>query len=192
MGNYLFSINGVPACGNKRMMTDIARKEFGFKGYIISDWEGIEFIYSYHKYVGSLLEAVALAANAGVDLELPGPTPSYIHLYEAVMKGLVSYDTIFESNRRLFYARMRLGLYDPPEMNPYSSINSSVLQSDAHRQAALVAAVKSFVLLKNNHVLPLVSGSIQNLAVRIYYSVIKVNFLVMKFSEKILNFSTQK
>ncbi|ESN99355.1 hypothetical protein HELRODRAFT_66470 [Helobdella robusta] len=83
------SFNGIPACGNKRLMQEIARGELGFKGYFISDWEAIRFIYTGHKYTKSLMEAVVLAANSGVDLELPGKDPAYKLLYDAVVNGLV-------------------------------------------------------------------------------------------------------
>ena len=155
----------MPACGNRALMHDIIRKEYGFKGYIVSDEGAIENILTGHKYVNTMIEAVALAANAGVDLELPGGEPAYVMLYEAVMKGLVDYETIVERTRMLFYARMRLGLFDPPEMNPYSNINSSVIQSAEHRRLSIVAATKTFVLLKNKNVLPIPEGSVKNLAV---------------------------
>lgn len=73
------------------MMIDIARKEMGFKGYFISDWEAIRFMHIYHKYTPTLLDAVVLAVNSGIDLELPGKIPAYLLLYDAVLKGLVRF-----------------------------------------------------------------------------------------------------
>ena len=60
------SVNGVPCCANKRFLKDIARGEWGFEGFHISDWDAIGYIYSKHHYAKSLLDAVALAANAGM------------------------------------------------------------------------------------------------------------------------------
>jgi beta-glucosidase len=157
-------INGVPACGNERLLTEIGRKEYGYKGLYISDAGAIENIYTSHRYVKSMLDAVALAANSGVDLEL-GSSPAYVQLYDAVAKNLVPYNTIVERTKKLFYVRMRLGAFDPPEMNPYESIKVSVVQSEDHRRLAIIAAAKSFVLLKNENVLPLAEGTIKNLAV---------------------------
>lgn len=161
-----FSINGVPACGNERLLTEVGRKELGFKGFYVSDAGAIENIFTWHRYVNSTLAAAALAANAGVDLEL-GSDPCYLQLYDAVVKGLVSFETILERVRKLFYVRLRLGDFDPPQLNPYESINISVVQSEAHRGLAFAAATKSFVLLKNDdNLLPLTEGTIQTLAVR--------------------------
>lgn len=161
-----FSINGVPACGNEHLLTEVGRKELGFKGFYVSDAGAIENIFTWHRYVNSTLAAAALAANAGVDLEL-GSDPCYLQLYDAVVKGLVSFETILERVRKLFYVRLRLGDFDPPQLNPYESINISVVQSEAHRGLAFAAATKSFVLLKNDdNLLPLTEGTIQTLAVR--------------------------
>ena len=114
-----------------------------------------------------MLEAVALAANAGVDMELPiDSTPQYLQLYDAVVKGMVSYDTILQRVSKVFYMRMRLGMFDPPELNPYANINMSVVQSESHRKLAEIAATKTFVLLKNDGILPLPDGKISKLAVR--------------------------
>lgn len=79
-----------------------------------------------------------------------------------------SYKTILTSNKRLFYTRMRLGHFDPPHLNPYSSINSSVVQSPLHREAAIDTATKSFVLLKNQGVLPMKIEGYKHIAVGEY------------------------
>ena len=130
----------------------------------ISDADAIELIHTGHHYVNSSLDAAVVAALAGVNLEL-GSHPVYVQLYDAVAKNLVPYSTIVERVKKLFYVRMRLGSFDPPQMNPYESINVSVVQSVDHRQLAIIAAMKSFVLLKNEKVLPLLEGTIKILAV---------------------------
>lgn len=152
------SVNGVPACAHKRLLTDILRKEWGFKGYVISDEGAIEFMLIWHTYKKSPTEIVAASLNAGCNLELSPnmKEPFYFKLHDALAKGLVTEATIRESVKPLFYTRMKLGEFDPPHMNPYSSLNMSVVQSPAHRRLALKAALQTFVLLKNQHdILPL-------------------------------------
>lgn len=153
-----FSINGVPACANKNLLTDILRDEFGFDGYYMSDEGAIENIYVQHKYVNSSAAAAAAAVNAGVNLELPNSPQPYFYapLQDAVRQGMVSPVTIKARVKPLLYTRMRLGEFDPPSMNPYVAIDPSVVQSEEHREVAIETAIKSFVLLKNQgNVLPL-------------------------------------
>lgn len=142
------------------------RKEYGFKGYYVTDWGAIDFAFTAHHYYNSTLEAAAGAANAGVNLELPqSPSPAYLQLTAAVLKGLVTEATITDLVRPLFYARMRLGEFDPPQLNPYRSIPMSVVESEEHREIAVLAAMTTFVLLKNeDDVLPLKS-KVRTLAV---------------------------
>ena len=165
----IFRINGVPACANKWLLEDVLRKEFGFRGYYISDEGAIENIYTKHHYVNSSLAAAAAAGLAGVNLELPDSSqPVYTMLTEAVQKNMVPFSTIVERVKPLFYTRMRLGEFDPPELNPYTAINTSVIQSIQHREAAVTTATQTFVLLKNDKkVLPLTMRP-SNVAVSIF------------------------
>lgn len=151
---------------NKWLLTDVVRKEYGFRGYTVTDWGAIEYAVTAHKYYNSTLEAAAAAANAGVNLELPNDaTPPFLQLYEAVQKGLVPFDTIIERVKPLFYTRMRLGEFDPPNSNPYASIDKSEIESKLHQELAVKAAAQTFVLLKNIYnTLPL-STSVGRLAV---------------------------
>lgn len=153
----LHSVNGIPGCTNKWLLTDVVREEFGFQGYVITDWGALDFAVSQHKYYNSTLEAAAAAANAGVNLELPnGMPPAYFKLFDAVQMGLVSFDTIVNLVKPLFYTRMRLGEFDPPNSNPYASIDNTTIESTVHRELAVLAATQTFVLLKNiNGLLPL-------------------------------------
>ena len=152
---------------SKWLLTDVVRREFGFKGYVVTDLGAITFAVTYHKYYNSTLEAAVAAVNAGVNLELPdSAVPRYLQLYEAVQKGMVSFDTIIDRVRPMFYTRMRLGEFDPPNTNPYASIDRSVIESDFHRELAVVAATQTFVLLKNDYkTLPLLD-KVGRLAVR--------------------------
>ncbi|XP_038073743.1 beta-xylosidase/alpha-L-arabinofuranosidase 2-like [Patiria miniata] len=153
------SINGVPACANTRFLRDILRKQFGFKGYVVSDELALEFIRFAHNYTNSTLESAVVAVKAGVNLDLSSfKQVVYLYITEAVEKDLISLGDVFALVRPLFYTRMRLGEFDPPARNPYTKLRAEdVVESIAHQNLAIEAAVKSFVLLKNNGVLPLKS-----------------------------------
>jgi beta-glucosidase len=146
-------INGEPACANTHLLGDLLRGEWGFNGYVVSDCGAIDDIYKRHSFVKSAEEASALAVKRGTDLECGD---SYKSLVNAVKQGLVSEAEIDRALKRLFEARFRLGMFDPPELVPYAKIPFSVNDSAAHRQLALEAARESIVLLKNeNNTLPL-------------------------------------
>ncbi|XP_048769851.1 xylan 1,4-beta-xylosidase-like [Ostrea edulis] len=144
-------INGVPACANKRLLTDILRTEWGFTGYVVSDQEAIENIMTYHHYTNNSVDTAALCVKAGCNLELSTNElkPTYFYIIDALKAGKLDKDDIVKSVSPLFYTRMRLGEFDPPQHNPYSSLDLTVIQSEGHRAISLTAAMKSFVLLKN-------------------------------------------
>ncbi|KAK7108546.1 uncharacterized protein [Littorina saxatilis] len=150
------SINGIPSCANKKLLTDITRGEWGFKGYVVSDGGAIENIMRAHHYYNNSVDTAAGSVNAGCNLELTNrDNGTFMSLVQAVTEGKVTEDTVKERVRPLFYTRMRLGEFDPPEMNPYSKLSSADVLTPEHKALALEAAMKSFVLLKNNGVLPL-------------------------------------
>ena len=147
-------INGVPACANQQLLTNITRNEWGFKGYIVSDAGAISNIISQHHYLKTPEETVAASIKAGCNLELGS------NIYDATLNaskaGLLTEKQIRDNVWPLMYTRMRLGEFDPEEMNPYNAIDMSYVQSAAHRELALQAAMKTFVLLKNDQgLLPL-------------------------------------
>ena len=145
--------NGEPCCANTRLLDDILRGEWGFNGYVVSDCGAIEDIYLRHKFVKTPEEASAMAVKRGTDLECGD---SYKSLVNAVRQGLISETEINRALKRLFEARFRLGMFDPPSMVPYAQIPFSANDSEQHRQLALEAARESIVLLKNeNNTLPL-------------------------------------
>ncbi|KAH9492176.1 putative beta-D-xylosidase 7 [Bulinus truncatus] len=161
------SINGVPACANKKLLTDILRTEWGFNGYVISDQAAIEFIQEAHNYTNSPLDTAVAAISAGCNLELSNNLlkPDYMYIVEAVHQGKLTEDLVRERVKPLFYTRMRLGEFDPPDNNPFTQLDSSVAESPEHQALALEAAMKSFVLLKNrNNFLPLQTSSYNNVA----------------------------
>ena len=148
------STNGEPCCANNFLLTDVLRKEWGFKGHILSDCWAIADFYSDagHKVVKNAAEASALAVKSGVSLNCGDEYP---YLIQAVKEGLITEKEIDEALVILLRSRFRLGLFDPLESNPYNQISVDVINSEANRQLAREAAVKSMVLLKNNGALPL-------------------------------------
>jgi len=144
--------NGEPACANKKL-TDILRREWGFNSFVVSDCAAIEDIFRHHKFVKTEGEASAIAVKAGTDLTCGR---EYRSLVQAVKDGLISEAEIDISVKRLMTGRFRLGMFDPPEMVPYTRIPFSENDSPAHRELSLKAARESIVLLKNDGpVLPL-------------------------------------
>ncbi|MCP9494897.1 MAG: glycoside hydrolase family 3 C-terminal domain-containing protein [Pyrinomonadaceae bacterium MAG19_C2-C3] len=147
------SVDGVPVCASKEMMTGILRDDWNFDGYVVSDCDAVADIYKNHKFAKTEEEGVALAVKAGTDLTCGY---EYKALIPAVKQGLISEAEIDKSVKRLFAARFRLGMFDPPEMVGYSRIPFEVNDSPANRAMALRAARESIVLLKNeNNILPL-------------------------------------
>jgi len=143
--------NGEACAASKTLLQEILRGAWGFRGYVVSDCGAIEDIYRHHGLAGSREEAAALAMRAGCDLNC-GDT--YCGLTGAVLMGLISEQELDRSLQRLFEARMRLGMFDPPERVPYAQIPFSVVDCGAHRELARQAARESIVLLKNNRALP--------------------------------------
>jgi len=155
-------VDGVPACANTDLLVKRLRGEWGFHGYVVSDCGAIADIYRGHKYKATAAEASAVAVKAGTDLTCGN---EYRSLVDAVKNGLITEAEIDQSLERLFVARFKLGMFDPPERVPWSKIPFSEVDSPEHRQLALEAARKSIVLLKNETgVLPL-KASVKKIAV---------------------------
>jgi beta-glucosidase len=145
--------NGETCCGSSSLLTGILRTEWGFEGYVVSDCGAINDIYNGHKVVATPAEAAALGVRSSTDLECGS---AYRNLKESLNKELITEREIDVSLKRLFTARFRLGMFDPPEMVEYSKIPYSVLDSEKNKALARETALKSIVLLKNeNNLLPL-------------------------------------
>jgi beta-glucosidase len=155
------SVRGEPACAN-HLLFDTLRNKWGFKGYVVSDCWAISDIHQGHGYVLTLEQAAALSVQAGTDLSCG---PEFASLPFAVENRLLSPSDVDLAVKRLFEARFRLGLFDPPESVPWSKLTIADNDTPAHRQLALEAARKSIVLLKNErNTLPLKS-SVKTIAV---------------------------
>lgn len=161
MGAYS-ALDGIPDNASPLLLQDNLRQAWGFTGYVVSDCGAIDDIYGQHHYADSLAAAAADAVKAGCDLDCGG---AYKSLGDAVKRGLITEAQIDVSVKRLFTARMRLGMFDPQSQVKYAQIPVSVVDSAAHRQIALQAARESIVLLKNDkNTLPL-SPDIKSIAV---------------------------
>ncbi len=149
MGAYN-RLNGEPCCASPRLLEEILRGQFGFDGYVVSDCGAITDIYAHHHYVETKPESAALAVKSGCDLNCGG---AYGALEEALEKGLLTEEAVTRSVERLFYARMRLGMFD--DDCPYDQITYDCVESPAHRALSLKMAEEGIVLLKNDGILPL-------------------------------------
>lgn len=153
---------GVSCSGSPYMLIDILRKKWGFDGYVVSDCGAIYDIYAYHKLADSEAEAAAIGLKSGCDLNCGN---TYRYLKEAVKKNYCTEEDIDIALRRLFMARMKLGMFDPPDRVPFTKIDYAINDCAAHKELALEAAQQAMVLLKNEHnTLPL-KKDIQTLAV---------------------------
>ena len=154
--------NGAPCCGSDPLMVDILRNQWQFNGYVTSDCWAVTDFANHHRTHANNTEAVSDALLAGTDLECGN---LYQLLYEGVQKGLVTEREINVSLTRLFTILFKIGMFDPQEKVPYSSIGREVLECDAHKQHALQMARESMVLLKNHkNILPLNPSKIKRIA----------------------------
>jgi beta-glucosidase len=152
MGAYN-RFRGESCCGSPYLLTHIIRDQWGFDGYVVSDCGAIYDIFGGHKIASSEAEAASIALKSGCDLNCGN---TYMHLKEAVEKGLVTEAQIDISLKRLMTARFKLGMFDPPGTNPYDTIPYYVNDCRPHRDLSVEAARQSIVLLKNeSDLLPL-------------------------------------
>jgi len=139
--------NGEVACGSKTLLQDILRGKWGFQGHILSDCWAIRDFDQNHKVTKDNAESAALALKMGTNLNCGDSFPSLI---EAVERDLVTEEEIDTALAKLLETRFKLGLFDPEELNPYTSIPTDVVNSPEHRKLAREAATRSLVLLKND------------------------------------------
>ena len=156
------AVNGTPGCASADLLQTRLREQWGFRGYVVSDCGAVNDIHRNHKLTPTLGEAAVAAVKAGTDLTCG---TEYRTLVDEVKAGRITEAEIDRSLERLFVARFRLGMFDPPEQVPWSKIPISENDSSAHRQVARDAEREAIVLLKNEGgVLPL-SPSVRRVAV---------------------------
>ncbi|MBQ4064747.1 MAG: glycoside hydrolase family 3 C-terminal domain-containing protein [Clostridia bacterium] len=152
MGAYN-RVGGEACCASETLLQRILREEFGFEGYVVSDCGAVSDICNTHHITDTMAEAAALAVKNGCDLNCG---TAYVALEEAYKQGLISEEAITTAAERLFYARMKLGMFD--DDCPYDAISYDCVESEAHRALSLKMAEESIVLLKNDGILPLKAG----------------------------------
>ncbi len=160
------SINGQPACVNEFLLQDQLRGKWGFQGYVVSDCAAVVNIFRDHHFTKSQPEASALAIQRGMDNECLNfgdvkDDSDYKPYLEAYQQGLLKQSEIDTALIRLYTARIKLGMFDPPSDVPYTKIDEKELDSPAHRAMARSIAEKSMVLLKNDGTLPLTRPSLK-------------------------------
>jgi beta-glucosidase len=161
------SDNGQPACANEFLLQDQLRGKWKFNGYIVSDCGAVIDIYKNHHFKPSQPEASAISLERGMDNECVDGSfrvkdnHDYKPYLDAANQGYLKESDIDTALIRLFTARMKLGMFDPPEMVPYTKIDESELNSPAHRDMARKVAEEATVLLKNDGTLPLKTSDIR-------------------------------
>ncbi|MEO8371402.1 MAG: glycoside hydrolase family 3 N-terminal domain-containing protein [Candidatus Solibacter sp.] len=161
-------IDGVPSHASQWLLRDVLRKEWGFKGFVVSDYYAI-YELSYrpeshgHFVARDKKEACVLAIQAGVNIELPEPD-CYLHLAELVRKGVLQERQLDELVAPMLLWKFQLGLFDDPYVDPEEA--DRVVGCEAHSQLALQAARQSITLLKNEGgLLPLDAAKLKTIAV---------------------------
>jgi len=161
-------IDGVPSHANKWLLRDLLRKEWGFKGFVVSDYYAIwELGYRPdthgHNVAKDKKESCALAVKAGVNIELPDPD-CYLHLVELVKKGVLKESELDDLVAPMLFWKFEMGLFDDPYVDPEEA--EHVVGCDEHRDLALKAAHEAITLLKNeNNLAPLDLNAIKTIAV---------------------------
>lgn len=154
------AINGEPACASQYLLQDQLRGKWGFQGYVVSDCDAVRDVAANHRYRPTQAQGAAISVLRGMDNECVTFTSRYGDPVEkayidAVQQGYLPESALDTALIRLFTARIKLGMFDPPEMVPYAAIDEKELDSPAHRIQARKLANESMVLLKNDGLLPL-------------------------------------
>ena len=157
------AINGEPACASQYLLQDQLRGKWGFKGYVVSDCDAVLDVAANHRYRPTQAQGAAISVIRGMDNECVTFTsrlgePVEKAYVDAVQQGYLPENTLDTALIRLFTARIKLGMFDSPEMVPYTKIDKKELDSAEHRAHARKLANESMVLLKNDGLLPLKPG----------------------------------
>jgi beta-glucosidase len=142
------ALHGTPVCADDALLTTLLRKDWGFKGYVVSDCDAIDDMTHFHYFKPDNAQSSAASIQAGTDLDCGD---AYASLLDAVHKGDVAESVLDTSLTRLFTARYQLGESGDRAHDPYAAIGMDQVDSAAHRHLALQAALESMVLLKNAH-----------------------------------------
>jgi beta-glucosidase len=159
------SINGEPGCANQFLLQDQLRGKWGFQGYVVSDCDAVKDIFTGHHFRPTQAKSAAISVIRGMDNDCadgmsntPRDDKDFQTFIDAVQQGYLPESAVDTAVVRLFTARIKLGLFDPPEMVPYNKIDEKEMDSPEHRAYARKLANESMVLLKNDGTLPLKPG----------------------------------
>lgn len=153
-------VNGIPGHANYQLLTQTLKKDWGFKGFVVSDWEDFIMLHTVHRTASSLSEAAIQAFNAGVDMSMVPSNPQYKtycqDMVRAVKEGRISMTRLDDAVRRILYVKKQLGLFN----NPLPNLdNYPLFGSQKFKDIAKQAALESITLLKNdNNTLPLANN----------------------------------
>ncbi|MCX7795133.1 MAG: glycoside hydrolase family 3 C-terminal domain-containing protein [bacterium] len=161
--NAYHEIDGIPCASSKFLLTKILREEWGFKGFVVSDYSAIEMLHTFHKVAKDLKTAAIKALEAGIEIELPDIKCYGEPLLQAVKEGAISVSVIDTAVARVLRAKILLGLLGDNIYADPTKIRD-ILDNQEHRAFARELARKSIVLLKNDGVLPL-SREVKTIAV---------------------------
>ena len=156
-------IDGIPSHVNPWLLDRVLRQEWGFRGYVMSDGNGLQMLVETHHVAADFAEAARKALAAGVDFDLSDGSV-YATLVDQVRDGRIPEAELDQSVKRVLEAKFRLGLFDNPYVDP--DYAQKITNSPEHQQLALKVAQKSIVLLKNdNNLLPLDLQKVKTIAV---------------------------
>jgi len=161
MSAYM-DLNGVPASGNRWLLTDVLRGEWGFEGFVVSDANAVKSLETQH-FAADPADAGARALRAGLDMEMAVSDPAFTHLPGAVAEGNLDEAALDQAVRRVLAAKFALGLFE----SPYVDVDAApeILGRADHRDAARAAAERTMVLLSNDGTLPLDAAATPRIAV---------------------------
>jgi beta-glucosidase len=163
------AVDGKPACAQPMLLDEHLRRDWRFKGYVVSDCGAASDISLNHHYSPTMEEGMAAAVKAGMDIICAWPQQQIATeraaVLKAAQKGLLSKADIDRAVTRLFTWRMKLGMFDPPESLPFSKITIADNDTETHRQLALKAAKETLVLLKNSENLLPIGSKYKTIAV---------------------------
>ncbi len=151
VGSVMTSFNdvdGIPAAGNRWLLTDLLREQWGFKGFVVSDYTGVTEMVSHG--VGDTLAVAAKALNAGNDMDMVSEA-MFDKLPEALEKGVISMDAIDQACRRILEAKFKLGLFDDPYQYIDEQRSQTEIYTDENRAKARELTAETLVLLKNEN-----------------------------------------
>jgi beta-glucosidase len=155
-------VNGEACAASPTLLTQTLRLRWGFLGYVVGDCAAVDDIWAHHHLVDTPAEAAAAALKAGTDLDCGR---AYQHLDEALAQNLITESDLDRALVRLYWARMRLGMFDPPERVPWSRLGPELIEAPDHLALARDVAARAVVLLENRAgALPL-APSVRRLAV---------------------------